>query len=233
MNTTVNYHIAANKTILQLMRKANESIKYPKIRLNGGYVLSLAGNKSKYKGSINITDGQPYGANIWYGRINTNGKLTYPRFLSEDSKDLLEDELIEFSKDPAKYATLYGKLHSSCMFCGKELTNQQSIAVGYGPICAGKYGLPHGELSKVDAYEGSHAQIDMLDLTDHEATMNDIKPDESERISMAAYSGISTCCEEMLTDKQYAELYKELEKHTDNVEVKYHMMVDALVEYTL
>jgi len=37
---------------------------------------------------------------------------------------------------------------------------------GYGPICAEKYGLPHGELSKVDAYDGSHAQIDMLDLTD-------------------------------------------------------------------
>lgn len=166
MTESTNPQIKANLKILQLMRKANESIKYPKIRLQEGYTLALAGSKSHYKGSINITDGMPYGSNIWYGRINTNGTISYPRGISDSDKIKIEDELNNFSRDPANYANLYGKLTNSCMFCGLTLTNQQSIAVGYGPICAEKYGLPHGDLSKLEAYEASHGEIDLASLTD-------------------------------------------------------------------
>lgn len=35
-------------------------------------------------------------------------------------------------------------LATNCAFCGKELRDAPSIERGYGPICANKYGMPHG-----------------------------------------------------------------------------------------
>src|SRR5439155_5606106 len=53
------------------------SLKYPKIRLQTStgqnVVLSRAGDKSKYTGQIQITDGRPYGANTYFGRIDKDG----------------------------------------------------------------------------------------------------------------------------------------------------------------
>ena len=35
-----------------------------------------------------------------------------------------------------------------CCFCHKELTTKESLAVGYGPLCAEKLGLPWGETAE-------------------------------------------------------------------------------------
>src|SRR5271155_1048510 len=51
----------------------SHSLKFPKIRLqaaNGGVVvLKLNGAKSKYQGSIAVTDDRPFGENSYFGRI--------------------------------------------------------------------------------------------------------------------------------------------------------------------
>ena len=47
-------------------------------------------------------------------------------------------------ENPAKIAAQYGHDTGNCSFCSKELTDNRSLSVGYGPICAGKYGLPWG-----------------------------------------------------------------------------------------
>lgn len=39
----------------------------------------------------------------------------------------------------------FGKLYGICMYCWRELTDERSIEVGYGPICADKRGLPWGD----------------------------------------------------------------------------------------
>ena len=36
-------------------------------------------------------------------------------------------------------AKAYGKLTGTCCSCGRELTNEDSIEAGIGPICAGKF----------------------------------------------------------------------------------------------
>ena len=42
-----------------------------------------------------------------------------------------------------------------CRFCSKALTHPNSQAVGYGPTCAQKYGLPWGEVDiKEEVNEG-------------------------------------------------------------------------------
>lgn len=44
-------------------------------------------------------------------------------------------------EDAAKFGQLYG----TCTFCWRELTDERSIAAGYGPTCAENRGLPWGE----------------------------------------------------------------------------------------
>ena len=40
-----------------------------------------------------------------------------------------------------------GQRTGVCCFCARELTDERSIQVGYGPVCAEHYGLPWGEQS--------------------------------------------------------------------------------------
>ncbi len=52
----------------------------------------------------------------------------------------------------ARIAYEYG-LSGRCMFCARDLTDDRSNphrgGVGYGPVCADKYGLPWGEVKEV------------------------------------------------------------------------------------
>lgn len=41
-------------------------------------------------------------------------------------------------------AARFGKLYGICCFCSRTLTDERSIGVGYGPVCAEHYGLPWG-----------------------------------------------------------------------------------------
>jgi hypothetical protein len=42
-------------------------------------------------------------------------------------------------------AAKFGQLYGICVYCWSELTDERSIAVGYGPTCAENRGLPWGE----------------------------------------------------------------------------------------
>lgn len=56
-------------------------------------------------------------------------------------------------QNPAAAAKAYAQLTGNCSFCRKQLTDAGSLEVGYGPICAAKFGLPHtpaGKGVKVD-----------------------------------------------------------------------------------
>jgi NADH pyrophosphatase NudC (nudix superfamily) len=41
-------------------------------------------------------------------------------------------------------ASEFGKLYGHCVFCGRKLTDERSIEVGYGPTCAANNSLPWG-----------------------------------------------------------------------------------------
>jgi hypothetical protein len=52
--------------------------------------------------------------------------------------------LDELEADPKGFTAAHGKEHGQCCFCGWSLTDERSVCKGYGPICAGHYGLPWG-----------------------------------------------------------------------------------------
>lgn len=75
------------------------------------------------------------------GKFLPSGKAS----LAASDKTALVADLAAMAADPAGKAAAYGHATGCCCFCARELTDQRSIAVGYGPICADHYGLPWGE----------------------------------------------------------------------------------------
>jgi hypothetical protein len=132
--------------ISDMFARAKTHLKNPKITLtvNGMAVqLSLAGPRSKNPGMIYVTDGGPFGNNTYYGKIAADGSFQ-PSGKAGAVLDSLTAFLREFSANPEQVAAAYGKLSGSCCFCRRTLTADNSIDVGYGPICAERFGLSWG-----------------------------------------------------------------------------------------
>lgn len=73
------------------------------------------------------------------GCVRPDGRLTGR--LAGDL--LLQTYLVQVAKDPITAAKRYAALKCLCSFCGKQLTDAGSVEVGYGPVCAKHWGLPH------------------------------------------------------------------------------------------
>jgi hypothetical protein len=130
--------------IISLLRTASKSLKFPKVRLSTDsgqrVVLSLAGPKSRYTGDVMVTDGGPFGANVYFGRITQDGAVVASGSMDAPVLSLLQ----AFAADPAGVGALIGRRFGSCCFCSRDLETRESLAVGYGPVCAVKYELPWG-----------------------------------------------------------------------------------------
>ena len=87
-----------------------------------------------------LTDGGPFGDNVYYGRIDTDG-VWIPSKSGEEVKDKLVDFLKDFAADPHACVSEYGHKSGNCCFCNKGLTDEKSVTVGYGPVCAHNWGL--------------------------------------------------------------------------------------------
>lgn len=84
--------------------------------------------------------------------VNDGGAVTYGT-LSLDNGEYaaagplegLIELLAEADGDLVAAAKRHAEATGVCSFCGLELSDLRSVAVGYGPICAVHYGLPWGE----------------------------------------------------------------------------------------
>ena len=127
--------------VMALFASASKTLKYPKINLQvegKPLTLSLAGQSSKAPGTVNVTDGQKFGMNVWYGRIDAGGVWTRGNKASAEDMQAVSAFLKKFSQEPAKVASEYGRLSGRCCFCNLALSDEKSTAVGYGPVCAAK-----------------------------------------------------------------------------------------------
>lgn len=130
-------------------RASDAGLRFPKIRIetNAGQYLVLArcGERSRYEGQVQITDGGPFGNSLYFGRIDTKGALQPGKDLNHDVRAMIG----KLASNPAETAAIYGRKTGQCCFCNRALDDGRSIEVGYGPVCAEKYGLPWGG-KKVD-----------------------------------------------------------------------------------
>ena len=130
--------------IQDLFALAAQKLRRVKIALRAAsgqrVVFTRAGAMSKYAGQIMITDGAPFGQNKFFGRIDVNGDFFATRSADADVQSLVS----EFATDPAAVAGKYGRLTGGCSFCNHKLDDNRSIEVGYGPVCAKRFGLVWG-----------------------------------------------------------------------------------------
>ena len=109
------------------------------LRLDGQKVrLSRASQFAVAPDTINVKVGE-----VWQGRILRDGK--FEKSPRADFPVGLLALLEKFAKEPIVAAQEYARETGCCCFCAKELTDERSKAVSYGPVCARKYGLPWGD----------------------------------------------------------------------------------------
>jgi hypothetical protein len=85
--------------------------------------------KGKWAGYTFVDDGAEYGQRKNYGRQEPGG--TY--------RGDIQEALTAILADPAGAAAAYGRLTGRCAICGRALEDEDSVARGIGPICAGKF----------------------------------------------------------------------------------------------
>jgi len=153
------------KSIVDLLQVAKaKGCEWPKLKMktpNGNtIVLSLAGHGARFPGTVNVKDAGSYPYNMWYGRITHAGEFFRNRQLSPDITAGIHAELAMLAAEPAAYAKVQGQRTGFCMFCGRPLTNLESVAHGYGPICAENFNLPWGDLGLANT---SNRDADMME----------------------------------------------------------------------
>ena len=138
-------HVSTQDTfprIVALLDKAAKKLKNPKLFFKDAAFgqdirLARAGSRSKYPGSVTVTDGRAYADARFFGRINRDGTTTV-------SLHTVLAFLRDFESDPVAKAAEYGKRSGTCIFCNRPLTDVRSTHYGYGPICAAKHDMPWG-----------------------------------------------------------------------------------------
>jgi hypothetical protein len=70
------------------------------------------------------------------------GKIVGDQFLpAREASPVDRAALVTIAQNPADAATRYGQRTGTCSCCGRQLTNEESIARAIGPICAAKWGF--------------------------------------------------------------------------------------------
>jgi len=130
--------------LVEMLQHAQTHLKHPRILVGmdqGTIRLNIAGSRAKVPGSLNVTSDGTFESRTWYGRIHPDsGQFE----ASRSCPSWVVEALVEFNADPAKAAAVQGQRYGHCCFCSRELITTESVTVGYGPICADKYGLPWG-----------------------------------------------------------------------------------------
>ena len=140
--------------IVAFFSNALETLAKPKLtfKYNGvSFRLTVSNNGQS------IFVAEPVWQGLYYGKISiATGEFTAGRDCNQNVVDFLTD----FAVDPITKSADYGKLTGNCCFCNKKLERKESIAYGYGPSCAERWGMPHHYKSK-----GSRVTAPKLDMS--------------------------------------------------------------------
>ena len=132
--------------IRAMVDRARESLKRPTIRIplgqDGEIRLKLAGDGSRNPGAIYVTRKINGEDPKYLGKIDPSGNADRKLSVADPS---VHDRLRALEADPAGLMAREGRRLGACQFCARTLTEAGSLEVGYGPICAERYGLPHSQ----------------------------------------------------------------------------------------
>jgi hypothetical protein len=128
--------------VLAMFALAGASLKQPKINL------SVNGNPVRIKVATKKADGTLYidggSGDSYYGKIDPSGDIRLLREVPANLKADIESLILALAANPEKVAAEFGHLTGNCCFCNRDLSDDRSTDVGYGKICADKYGMEWG-----------------------------------------------------------------------------------------
>lgn len=121
--------------IVAFLRAAQErGLRKPKLRVldaDGHSELALTlSTRGRVPGSVLVRRDGTY-----LGVVRPTGEVY--------GRNVPVERLAEVAADPVAAATSYAALSGRCSFCNLHLTDAGSVEVGYGPVCARHWGLPH------------------------------------------------------------------------------------------
>lgn len=141
--------------VYTMFKKAGETLKHPKVRLNveladetSEIVLYLAGERSRVPGVVNVVLHSQRAGEVWCGRLGKDGVWAASHRVPAEYQQPIRDLLLALSQNPEAVAANYGRVVGKCCFCNSGLDDARSLAVGYGPVCAKRYGLSWGSSKK-------------------------------------------------------------------------------------
>lgn len=130
--------------VYAMFLKAREHLRNPKVHLSvDGMMLKLylSGPRSRFPDVLNVVSEDGWS---WFGRVYPDG--TWERGnTAPEAVDTVEAALKALAENPEKVAAEHGKLTGSCCFCNRSLKDDRSTDVGYGPVCAKRFGLDWGK----------------------------------------------------------------------------------------
>ena len=92
-----------------------------------------------------VTDNRPYGSNTYYGRVAPDGAWQPGKYATPATLTAVTTLLAAFANNPSGIAADFGHLVGRCAFCGSDLTDERSVSVGFGPVCAKRWGMAWGK----------------------------------------------------------------------------------------
>lgn len=154
--------------IVALFRKASTNLKKPYVLVDcdnedGDRLrLKLAGPASKYAGQVYVYLDGTFEERLWLGRVDPERCVYIPSREAQEQRlgDRITQVLVAFAADPVGSAVRYGRKVGACCFCSRQLNDPRSITVGYGPICAGHFGLPWGEVVEVQDFKPEPTKLE-------------------------------------------------------------------------
>lgn len=128
------------------LRRPTVTLRCPTTRVAVRFQAVPSGN------SVYVRDAdRSYGG--WVGTIDLNtGEARWNSAATASRSDRgrgVRTVIERFAADPVAYTAECGRHSGSCCYCNRALTDARSTSVGYGPICAQRFGLPWGDTPSV------------------------------------------------------------------------------------
>lgn len=141
-----------------MFRLSKDKLKRPKIRLMTNWqdpdplaehrFVQLTFDQDSKTILVHVDGWAGHGYRKFAGWIHANKIVPYKADrMTEEVRNAIQD----FALDPMRCAKAMAALLGACMYCGSRLSDDVSKAVGYGPICAQHYSLPHSKEAAEEA----------------------------------------------------------------------------------
>jgi len=96
------------------------------------------------------------GADGWTGSgwITADGQLAGKARSGHVAEAL---KVLANADDLLTFGLAYARMGSQCFICGRALDTEASIEAGVGPVCAAKWGIPHGDITVPESVQAARA----------------------------------------------------------------------------